>query len=611
MMLESMLVQIMVIIAIGIGAQWIAWKFHLPAIVIMSVGGLLLGPVFGMINPEQDFGDLFQPLISVAVALVLFEGSLHLDFREIKGLGKPVIRLVTVGAVLCWIFGALSAHFVAGLSWAVSFVIGGVLIVTGPTVIMPLLRQAKLHPRPSTMLKWEGIIVDPLGALLAVFAFEIMLVVQKGKTLMELGVFFIGVFLSVIIGWASGKGVAMLFKKGYAPQFLKSPMVLAVVIFCFTISDELVHETGLVAVTVMGMTLANTRISSVHDLRHFKENISVLLISAIFVMLTSSLTKETLLNILRPEIIGFVILMMFVVRPLSVFLSTVRTDLSKKEKLFIGWIAPRGIVALTVSSYFASILMQAGFEDAAILTPLTFALVFATVCMHGFTMKWLADKLSLSSNGQPGVLFVGSNTFTVQWAKQLQNLNVPVLVADASWKKLKLARAEGIPFFHGEILSEQTEFSLNMTPYEYLIVATEYDSYNTLVCTSFMPQFGRENIYQLRFQQDVGDELKEIHPTIGGHMLFEHTETWESLVSRLEEGFVLKNTTITEQYSYEEYMRNQDYEAIRLMVLKASGQLHFYTNDQKMNIEAGDTIMSLAPPSRKGSVSNKSIQLTN
>src|SRR5690625_5006963 len=380
----SLLFEIMLVGTLGIGSQWLAWKFNWPAIVIMSAAGLLAGPILGIMNPEQNFGDLYSPIVSVAVAIILFEGSLSLNLKELSGLGKPIFRISSIGAFLAWILGSLTAHYMAGLSWAVAFVIGGLFIVTGPTVIMPLLRQTKLKPRPARVLKWEGIVVDPIGVLLAVFAFEIIkYITAKNPDGTALIIFLIIALISAVLGWAMGRFIGWMFESGYVPEFLKSPAVFVVVIFTFTIVDEVTKGTGLLAVTAMGITLANIGISSVADMRHFKENISILLISTIFIMLAASLKVETLLQIFNPNIAGYVLLMMFLVRPLSIFLSTIGTKLTLAEKTLVGWIAPRGIVALTVSSYFATILLDAGYEDASILTALTFALVFSTVVAHG------------------------------------------------------------------------------------------------------------------------------------------------------------------------------------------------------------------------------------
>ncbi|MCA1056015.1 sodium:proton antiporter [Rossellomorea aquimaris] len=593
-MIDSILFTLMLIGVLGIGSQWAAWRFRMPAIVVMSIAGLLVGPIFGLIDPKADFGEMFKPIVSLAVAIILFEGSLNLDFREVKGLGKPVFRIVTIGAFLAWILGSLAAHFVAGLSWAVAFVIGGLFIVTGPTVILPLLRQAKLKPRPAAILKWEGIVVDPFGALLAVFAFEIInFIMSDSVTAVSLLLFFAASLFAVLFGWLLGRFTAFIFEKGHVPEFLKSPVVFVLVLASFAISDQIMHETGLLAVTVMGMTLANLHISSIDDMRHFKENISVLLISTIFVMLTASLSVDTLFKIFNWNIIAFVLLMLFIVRPLSIWLSTIGTDLSNKEKLLIGWIAPRGIVALTVSSYFASVLLDKGFEDAAILTSLTFALVFSTVVAHGFSIKWLAKKLDLAIDERPGVVIVGGSSFSTELAKTFQELKVTVLIADSSWQRLVPVRKAGVPFYKGEILSEQTEYYLDLTPYEYMIAATELDSYNALVCTTFVPEIGRNNLFQLSLRNQGEVDLEDMVHTIGGRILFQDHVTWEELNKRVERGDVFRKTNITEKYTFKSYLAERDEHTLLLFALKPTGRIEFFTEGSSPKVEQGDVVVSL------------------
>ncbi|WP_047980593.1 cation:proton antiporter [Ornithinibacillus contaminans] len=599
-MVNSLLFEIMLVFFLGIGSQWVAWRYRMPAIVVMAVTGLLIGPIFGFINPEEDFGGLYHPIISVAVAIILFEGSLNLSFKELRGLGKPIFRISTVGAFIAWILGSLTAHYIAGLSWAVAFVIGGLFIVTGPTVIMPLLRQSKLKPRPAKILKWEGIIVDPIGALLAVFAFEIIAYLTAndpdGSTLL---MFFAASLFAAIFGWLCGKGIGWMFETGYIPEFLKSPAVFTVVILCFTIADEVMHETGLLSVTAMGITLANMGISSVADMRHFKENISILLISAIFIMLTASLQVETILEIFSPNIIGYVVLMMFLVRPLSIFLSTIGTGLTINEKLLVGWIAPRGIVALTVSSYFASILLEAGYEDASILTTLTFGLVFFTVLAHGFSIGWLAKKLNLSMEGRPGTLIVGSNVFTVELAKSLAKVNVPIIIVDHSWERLKVAREAGVPFYHEEMLSEQTEYHLDTIPYEYLIAATESRSYNSLVCTTFMPEYGRTNVFKVSPYDKIYGTTTEIVSKVGGRILFKKEVNLEDLINKINQGYVFRQTTITDQYSYKQYREEADDETVFLYLIRPSGQIKFYSEEMRTVPSTGDIIVSLMPRTKE------------
>lgn len=594
--IDSLLFDLMFVIFLGIASQWFAWRFRMPAIVLMSIVGLLVGPIFGFINPEESFGDLFGPIISLAVAIILFEGSLNLDFREVKGFNKPLIRIVTLGAVIAWIAGSFAAHYLAGLSWEVAFVIGGLFIVTGPTVILPLLRQAKLKPRPAAILKWEGIVVDPFGALLAVFAFEFIQFINHEVTLKALLLFFSASIIAALLGYAAGRGLGWMFEKGNVPEFLKSPMVFAVVLLTFVVSDEIMHETGLLAVTAMGITMANLHIASIKDMRHFKENISVLLISSIFVMLTASLRPETLMKIFNWEIITFVVAMLFIVRPISIWLSTIGTDLSSKEKILIGWIAPRGIVALTVSGYFANVMLEGGYEDADILTALTFALVFSTVVAHGFTIGWVAKKLNLASSESPGVLFVGGNRFTTELAKSLQDLDHQVLIMDNSFQHLSDARKMGIKSEFGEILSEQTEYNVDLTPYPMIIAATEVDSYNALICSNFVPELGRNALFQTALHH--GD-ASEFHQSLGGRILFSEKETIYHLNDRILRGQVIRKTLITEQYTYTQYLKEREEDTLLLYLLKENGELEFFTANKEIQANSGDTVVSLTPPTKE------------
>lgn len=600
-MVPSLLFEVMLVLLLGIGSQWVAWRYRLPAIVIMSITGLLVGPILGVINPEENFGALYSPIISVAVAIILFEGSLSLNFKELRDAGKPILRISTVGAFIAWILGSLTAHYIAGLSWPVAFVIGGLFIVTGPTVIMPLLRQSKLKPRPAKILKWEGVVVDPIGALLAVFAFEIVTFIGADTPdVTALLFFFAGCIFAVIFGWVCGRGTGWMFENGYVPEFLKSPLVFVVVVLCFTVADEIVHETGLLSVTAMGITLANMGISSISDMRHFKENVSVLLISAIFIMLTASLEMETLLQIFSPNIIGYVLLMMFAVRPLSIFLSTIGTGLTLNEKVLVGWIAPRGIVALTVSSYFATILLEAGYEDAQILTTLTFALVFFTVVAHGFSIGWLSKKLNLSMEGKPGALIVGSNRFAVELTKSLMKANVPVQIVDSSWRRLKIAREAGVPIYHGSMLSEQTEYNLDTMPYEYLLALTDDHAYNSLVCTTFLPEFGRFHVFKVSpYRRLKNGYSSDVVSKVGGRILFDKKFTWDDLNDKLDAGYIFRQTTLTEQFTYEQYAKEKDSSTVFLYLIKPSGQLKFYSEEMRTVPTTGDKIVSLTPPNKE------------
>ncbi|MEC7667682.1 MAG: cation:proton antiporter, partial [Pseudomonadota bacterium] len=262
--------------ALGIGSQWLAWRLRMPAIVLMLAAGLIVGPGLGLLDPSESFGDLLQPIVSIAVAIILFEGGLSLKFHELKDAAKGVRRLVIVGAPLGWLASALALHYVAGLSWSTSAVFGGIMIVTGPTVIAPLLRQARLRRRPAALLNWEAIVNDPVGALAAVLAFEVVLVLQTatgvGDAVWQLAV---GIISASIIGVVAGWGLARAFSRGHVPEYMKVPLLFVSVIAVFTASDRILHEAGLLAVTLMGLFIANVELPSYTELRRFKEQATV------------------------------------------------------------------------------------------------------------------------------------------------------------------------------------------------------------------------------------------------------------------------------------------------------------------------------------------------
>lgn len=594
-MFDTLLFDLMLVVLIGILSQWVAWRFRMPAIVVMSVAGLLVGPIFGLINPKESMGELFSPIITFAVAIILFEGSLNLDFKEIKGFSKPVGRIVTVGAFIAWIAGSLAAHYLAGLSWAVAFIIGGLFIVTGPTVILPLLRQAKLKPRPAAILKWEGIVVDPFGALLAVFAFEFIKFLNKEATLTALLLFFAASAFAVVLGWGVARLIGNAFERGSIPEFLKAPVLFALVIFTFVFADEIMHETGLLAVTAMGMAMANMRLTTLNDIRHFKENISVLLISGIFVMLTASLDPHVLIEIFNLRIILYVLAMLFIVRPLSIWISTIGTELNNREKHLIGWIAPRGIVALTVSGYFATILLENGYQDAELLTALTFALVFSTVVLHGFSIGFLAKKLNLTTTDESGVLIAGGTRFGAELAQSVKDTGNEVLLIDQSWAGLSYARKLGLDSFVGDILSEQVEYHIDLTPYRYILAMTKTDIYNAHICADFAPDIGSDYLFQTAFQ--VGNDVESFTIT-GGQLLFSPAISIYDLEERMSAGHVIRKTVLTKQYSYTQYLRERDDKSILLYILRAGGMIEFFTPEIERQAVAGDAIIALTSPAK-------------
>ncbi len=588
--------------ALGIGAQWVAWRTGWPAIVLMLAAGFIAGPVTGLIDPEAAFGDMLDPAISIGVALILFEGGLSLDLRELRHSGNAVWRLATIGVLIGWALGALAGFYIAGLVWPVAILFGGILIVTGPTVVIPLLRQANIQTRPNSILKWEGIVNDPTGALCAVIAYEYFRRVTEFPDATVFDVvppLIIAAILAGLIGYAAARVIAYLFPRGAIPEYLKVPVLFTAVIGVFVLTNMIEHEAGLVAVTVMGITLANREVSSIRSIHPFKENVAVLLVSGIFILLAASLKWEELSYLQtswRP--LAFLLVLLFLVRPATVLISLLGSDVPWNERLFVAWIAPRGIVLVAISGLFALRLGDLGIEGGQLLTGLSFAVVVVTVIAHGFTINLAAKWLGVKGTSRPGLLIVGSTAWTIALAKQMQALKTPVMIVDPSWQSLAAARREGLPFYHGEILNEATEHSLDLTPYQVLVAATDNEAYNALVCNEFAHEMGRDMVYQLG-ENSEGDSRHALPESIRGRALFEDGFGVADVNERQTQGWTFKKTKLSDEFDFEDAQEKLPDSATLLLIVRKSGTLRFFTHAVRPEPRPGDTIISFGPPKMK------------
>ena len=593
--MQQLALSIALISILGIGAQWIAWRTGWPAIALMLAAGVIGGPVLHIINPEHVFGELLEPMVSIAVALILFEGGLSLNFRELRKTDGAVIRLVLLGAPIGWVLGAIACYYVAGLVWPVAILFAGILVVTGPTVVLPLLRQSNVAARPRAILKWEAIVNDPVGALLGVVTYEYLRRAGEGGTLASVILSLLGAaVIAGLIGWLAARAIGWAFPRGHVPEYLKAPILLVAVIGVFVGSNMIQQETGLLAVTVMGVALANMRFDSLRDIQPFKENVTVLLISGVFVILSASLNLEVLRQF-EWRFIGFLLALLFLVRPATVLLSLAFSPVPWNERLLVAWIAPRGIVAVAISGLFALRLDRLGYGDGSILVTLSFAVVIATILFHGFSIKAVARLLKVTGASEQGLLIVGATPFSLGLADQLRQIDIPVTIADNSWQRLAPARHKGIPTYHGEILSEATEERLDLTQFQVLAAATGNEAYNALVCNEFAPEIGRDNVYQLGDASD-DDDPRTLPESLRGRTLFTSGHGVEDIVEREEQGWTFRKTKISEQFDYEAARAALPPEGDMLLLVRRTGALRFFSHASRPTPQPGDTILSYVPP---------------
>ncbi|SEQ56591.1 sodium/proton antiporter, CPA1 family [Faunimonas pinastri] len=492
-------IAVLCIVVGGVAAQWLAWRVGVPAIILLLAFGFALGPVFGVLHPSQAFGPALRPLIGLIVAIIVFEGGLALDFRELRAAGSGVLRLTAIALPINLVLGSLAAHFIAGMPWPVAILFGAIVVVTGPTVILPLLRNTRLEQRSASFLKWEAIVNDPVGAILTAVVLEIVLS-GKGEgslSLVGLGLHVgVGIVAGLALGVGAGAVIAWAFRRDQIPEVLKTPVLLATALGVYVVPNLLMDEAGLIAATVFGVTLANLHVPGLAELRRFKESLVVLLVTALFIVLTADLDPKVLGSLSWP-IVALTGAILFVVRPLAIWLGTVRSDLTVPERVLVGWIGPRGIVAAAVAGLAGLKLTEAGYGGGELIQPTVFAVIASTVIVHGLTLKPLARRLKLTASSAPTLAILGASPWSIDLASVIHRHGGAVVLIDTYPGALMRARWRGIPTLQAELLSRHAEEELAAQPIDYLLAATPDDIYNALICSRLGPELGRERVFQL------------------------------------------------------------------------------------------------------------------
>lgn len=580
------------IIVIGIAAQWIGWRLQIPAIILLSLSGLLLGPIFGVFQPSEALGEAYQPLINLAVAAILFEGGLSLHFAELRQAASVVNRLITVAVVLSLALTAAAAHWIGGLSWEVSLIFGAIMIVTGPTVILPLLRQARLSRRPASYLKWEGIVNDPVGALLVVVLFDYLAGAGAGagpspldEALLRMAT---GVAAALLLGGVGGWLLGRAFLAGKVPEYLKGPLALATAIGVYALSNLVLHEAGLIAATVLGIVLGNMNLPSIGEIRRFKEYVGILLVSGVFLLLTADLDPQ-IMAAMDWRSAALVVVVIFVVRPLAVWASTIGAGMTWQERTLVGWIAPRGVVAAAVAGVFGPALAERGFAGAEQLLPLVFTLILLTVVLHGFSLGWMARRLHLSAQRRGGLIIAGGTAWSNGLAKALHEREVPVIVADNAWHRLRSARLAGVPMYFGELLSEHADYALELGAYGNLLAAGNNDAYNALVCAHFAPELGTQKVFQLASGDTA--EARRLSPTARGRIAFSKEVQYEDLQRHWYQGWGFHGTRITESFDLKAMQDALPKGAIPLLVIDDDNEVSLVEGDNPIKAVAGQRVL--------------------
>jgi NhaP-type Na+/H+ or K+/H+ antiporter len=594
---EHILVALTAIGLIALAAQWVAWWLRLPAILFLLLAGIVAGPVTGWLDVQGLFGDLLFPFVSLSVAIILFEGSLTLRLPEIRGLEGVVRNLITVGMLASWAVTTLAARLLMDFDWTLALLFGGITVVTGPTVILPMLRSVRPTAKVANVLRWEGIVIDPIGALVAVLVFEFIVAQQTEHALaLTLWAFVKLIGISGISGALAGYLWGMVLRHYLVPDYLINVATLLTLFGVFTLSNVLQQESGLLAVTVMGMWLANMRGVHTEDLLDFKESLSVLLISGLFIILAARLSLHDLQALGLPAL-GVLAAVLLIARPLSVGLATLGSNLSWRERLLIGWFAPRGIVAAAVSALFALRLDENGVPNALQLVPLTFLIIIGTVVVYSMSTRWLAGLLKVSEPEPNGVLLIGANPVARAIAHALAEQDFPVILADGNWEYIRTARMEGLKTYYGNPVSEHADRHLDLVGIGRLMAVSPLAELNSLAVLRYRHEFGRNRLYSLQTAQEKrAGEKHKAASELRGYLLFGEDVSYSKLASWLGQEAEFRTTNLTEEFGFVDFLARHEDRVIPLFAVTPRGRLQVFVADGIMRPEAGWRIISLIKP---------------
>jgi len=591
--LSESLISLVSVGLLSIACQFLAFKIRLPAILPLLLVGILVGPGLNLLNADDLFGDLLFPVVSLSVAIILFEGALTLRFKDIRGHSNMVRNLCSVGVLVTWIVSTLAAHYALSLTWQLSFLFGAIVTVTGPTVIIPMIRTVRPQSNVSNILRWEGIIIDPIGALLAVLVFEYIVASQAEAITHTLVAFGKTVGIGIVLGLLGGYSLGYCLRKKWIPHYLQNTAVLTIVLGAFAASNYVAHESGLLTVTIMGMVLANMKNVEVDDILEFKETLSVLLISGLFILLATRLEFEAIANV-GSGIVLVLLAVMFIARPLSVVISAIGTKLNWREIALISWIAPRGIVAAAVSALFSLKLEQIGYEGAGVIVPIVFLVIITTVVVQSLTAKPVASMLKMRAPPPNGFLIFGGSKFSRLMAKEMIAQDIPVTVADTNWDAVREARMSEIPAYFGNPASDHAARHMDMDRLGRVLVMSPYKQLNPVIAYHFEYTIGKDKVWGLTTNEQTARPSHQVGERYAKRTtLFDEGVTYGYLASAVSHGAVVKTTRITEEFTYEDYLEQYGDRVIPLIAIDAEHKSHVILLGQDLEVAPDWRLISL------------------
>ncbi len=598
------------IVILGILAQWFAWKLKIPAILPLILIGLLVGPVSSLYT--ENGMKLLEPIwngqkglfpgeglyyfVSLAISIILFEGGLTLKREEIKNVGPEITKLITLGSIITFFCAGLAAHYIFYLSWEVSFLFSSLVIVTGPTVITPILRNIPLKKDVSAVLKWEGILIDPIGALVAVLVFEFISAGSSSGFTQTAFVEFGKILLfGATFGFTFAHALAFCINKNFIPHYLLNVVSLSTVLLVFIVSDVFAHESGLLAVVVMGMVMGNGKLNNIKELLYFKESLSVLLISILFILLAANINIKDLELLYNWNSVVLFITVVFLIRPLAVFLSTINSNLKVNEKLFVSWVGPRGIVAAGIASLFGEKLILEGVEGAEYIMPLVFMIVLGTVLLNATTARPIAKMVGVYLEKSEGIVIIGASKFARLIGHYLENNGRHVVLIDSNESNVRKSKDLGLEAINASIYSEELTDNIELNDVGYLIAMTANAEINQKAIERFSKQFGENGTFRLISPEEIKEPVKM--PKEG---LFSQTDDFVSLTEAVRDYPAIHEVDLKGKGHFNSLMQNakSDKDIVPIFLKKPNGELEIIspTNPAIEQLSKGWKLVYMGKP---------------
>ena len=600
------MIEISAIIILGILAQWFAWKLKIPAILPLILIGLFVGPFSTFISESGNKwiepvwngefglfpGERLFNFVSLAISLILFEGGLTLKKEELKNVGPVIYKLITIGAFTTLVLAGIAVHYVVGINWSLSFLFSSLIIVTGPTVITPILRNLAIKKDISTILKWEGILIDPIGALVAVLVFEFISVGgahgsdYTKEAWIEFGKIIV---IGTSTGFTSAYAFAKALKGKHIPHYLLNAVALALVLGVFVLSNLFANESGLLAVVIMGMVLGNMKLDALKEVFYFKETISILLISILFILLSANIDISDLELIYNWNSLILLILVILIIRPIGVFISSRNSNLKNNEKIFISWVGPRGIVAAGIASLFGLKLTMQGVENANYITPLVFMIVLGTVLLNATTARLVAKLTRVLLIKSEGILIIGASEPSRLIAKYLMQNGRRVVLIDSNPKNIEIAKKMNIESIECDIYSDDLVENIELNDVGFLMAITGSDTINQYAISKLKPYFGEEGAFRL-----VNSEEMKNSDNNTAQGLFSHTDDYLNLSEVVREYPQINEVKIESKEHYLKLLSASKVEVltIPLFLKDNNGEIHIISSySDEMEAEIGNTLM--------------------